>query len=461
VTLCFLVLALILGGASREAPLPNLILQALAVIVVAGAFLKSRFDLRLSPPLFMALFGAAIAAPALGALQLIPLPPALWTPLPGRDSVASGYELLGLPLPALPLSLTPSKTLLALGGFLPPLAVLALGLTLSWSAFSRTLRWGIVLMACGTCLFGLVQAFLGNGVRLYFYEWTGPGFPNGTFANINHQGSLMLMATPFLAAAASRVRFGWGVGDRDMGLAAIVVAAGMLLTVGVIAAGSEFGYWMFGPVVAASLLVYRGQEITWRDGLVAAGCGALLIGGGIALWNSPLFSILGLERPPGLFEEDGRALIFATTWEAIKAYWPVGSGLGSFDPAYRAFEDPATVTNSYVNLAHNEYLQTLMEFGVAGVILVVASVAWWIAATIHVWTRSDLEDTRLRRAASVALGVVFVHSLLDYPGRTAAIACLAMACAVLMTAPGSAAAPARSPTRQSDAKEAAGAPLDL
>ena len=119
------------------------------------------------------------------------------------------------------------------------------------------------------------------------------------------------------------------------------------------------------------------------------------------------------------------------------------------------------MTNAFVNMAHNDYLQTLMEFGVLGVFLIVFSVVWWIAATVNVWGRSDLDDPRLRRAASIALGVLLMHSFVDYPGRTAAIACLAMACAVLMTAPGSALAKGQRRSDKTDSAALSADHLDL
>ena len=39
------------------------------------------------------------------AIQLIPVPPSIWPHLGGRGGIAEGYELLGIPAPALPLSL--------------------------------------------------------------------------------------------------------------------------------------------------------------------------------------------------------------------------------------------------------------------------------------------------------------------------------------------------------------------
>ena len=41
---------------------------------------------------------------------LVPLPPELWTALPGRDHVREGYALLGQPLPWMPISLAPFDT---------------------------------------------------------------------------------------------------------------------------------------------------------------------------------------------------------------------------------------------------------------------------------------------------------------------------------------------------------------
>ena len=59
------------------------------------------------------------------AIQLVPLPPAIWTALPGRDFVANGYALLGQPLPWLPISLAPYQTIASALWLLPPLAIIA------------------------------------------------------------------------------------------------------------------------------------------------------------------------------------------------------------------------------------------------------------------------------------------------------------------------------------------------
>lgn len=131
-----------------------------------------------------------------------------------------------------------------------------------------------------------------------------------------------------------------------------------------------------------------------------------------------------------------RAEMAATTMVAIKDSFPAGTGLGSFVPVYRTFEDPTSLEDEYVNHAHNDYLEIALELGLAGVLLVLAFLGWWVWRCLRVWT-STSEGGDLGRAASVAILAVLIHSLVDYPIRTSAIAVLfAMACALMVPAVG-------------------------
>ena len=56
-------------------------------------------------------------------LQLIPMPPSLWSGLPGRGEIASAYEAAGMTLPWLPISLYPTATWLGLLSLVPATAV--------------------------------------------------------------------------------------------------------------------------------------------------------------------------------------------------------------------------------------------------------------------------------------------------------------------------------------------------
>jgi O-antigen ligase len=134
-------------------------------------------------------------------------------------------------------------------------------------------------------------------------------------------------------------------------------------------------------------------------------------------------------------EPASRRMLAATTTRAIEDSFPVGTGLGTFPTVYRRYENPDRVTRQYANHSHNDYLEFVLELGVAGLLLILAFIGWWGAALFRVW-RSEVPGAGLARAASVAVGVVLLHSIVDYPLRTSAIAALiGAACALLVPAP--------------------------
>jgi O-antigen ligase len=127
-----------------------------------------------------------------------------------------------------------------------------------------------------------------------------------------------------------------------------------------------------------------------------------------------------------------------TTGKAIRDFMPLGSGLGSFVKVYRLYESPDAVTNEYVIHAHNDYVELVLELGAGGVILLLFFLAWWAVQCLAVWRKG--EGGPWARAASIASAAVLVHSIVDFPLRTAAIsACFAMCLALL--------ADRRAPTR--------------
>ena len=97
----YLFLCLLLGG-SAQGIFANMILQLLGLGLIAWAALTTprqeggREQIQL--------FWLIMIALALLAIQLIPLPPAVWTHLGGRNVIADGYRILGMATPWLPLS---------------------------------------------------------------------------------------------------------------------------------------------------------------------------------------------------------------------------------------------------------------------------------------------------------------------------------------------------------------------
>jgi O-antigen ligase len=181
------------------------------------------------------------------------------------------------------------------------------------------------------------------------------------------------------------------------------------------------------------VLIYRsGTSGALRSGWKAVLAAAVCFFIGIALLG-PVSqqSISGkLSTSP-----DSRREIAVTTLEAIKDNFPLGSGLGSFSSLYRLYEDPQQATREYTNRAHNDYLELWLETGIVGLLLVFSFVLWWLRQSAKAW-RSDLTGMQIARSASVIVGIVLMHSLVDYPLRTSSIAALfATACAFLLPPP--------------------------
>jgi hypothetical protein len=106
------------------------------------------------------------------------------------------------------------------------------------------------------------------------------------------------------------------------------------------------------------------------------------------------------------------------------------------------FEKPEDVqAESYVNRAHDDFLEVWLEAGVVGIALIATFVTWWGLRSVKLWRRSPPAgareiDVSLARAATVVVGLLLAHSVIDYPLRTdAMMAILAFACALLVAPP--------------------------
>lgn len=98
------------------------------------------------------------------------------------------------------------------------------------------------------------------------------------------------------------------------------------------------------------------------------------------------------------------------------------------------------MTREYVNHAHNDYLELVLELGTAGAVLIVLFLLWWAVAAARIW-QSQL-STPFARASTIVTAAVLAHSIVDFPLRTAAISAI-FAAAIAIMAKDLASAPVR------------------
>jgi O-antigen ligase len=117
--------------------------------------------------------------------------------------------------------------------------------------------------------------------------------------------------------------------------------------------------------------------------------------------------------------------MFTTTLQAAWRYFPVGSGFGTFVPIYGMLQTPATVWAEYVNHAHDDWLEIFLEGGVPAALIAAGFLAWFVLACRDAWRRpspgTSESHQMLQRAATIAIALILLHSLVDYPMRTIAI----------------------------------------
>jgi O-antigen ligase len=419
----YLFACLIIGGSAQGIWL-NMVLQLAGIAIIAWAAMsKAEEPLSLSARQVLLL---ALVTIAVIAVQMIPLPADVWSHLGPRARVAQAFGALGMPVPREPLSLTPAAGLDSLFTLIPPLAMFCAMVRLK----AYRAQWLVVALIAGTLAgiaLGAMQVASSGGdiSPWYLYEDTSAGRAVGFFANADHMATLLVFIIPFLAAIVAAART--ASMQRYSAVIAVAAGLGIVVLVGLALNGSLAGYGLALPVIAASILIILPPGSQLRLWILAAAV-VLVVGSVTALETTAVGSgRIGTHASSAV---DSRTEMLKTTLHAAGDFMPFGSGLGSFGSVYPLYENPEQVTTTVVVHAHNDYAEVALELGIAGVVLMVLFLAWWIAGVWRAWR--TVEPRPFARAASVASAAVLVHSLVDFPLRTAAIACCFGMCLALL-----------------------------
>lgn len=410
--LLVLVAAVVFGGAPNGPGWRMAIILLLSSALMAWALGQGAWAaFRRLPRLTQ---GVLISIPLLWVVHLVPLPSGLWAMLPGREVPRQIFELTGTAGGFHPLSVMPRHTLFGLVTLLPACAVFAGALCLDERGRNRMVVAVLALVLLAV-LVGLVQ-LASQGGSFNFYNTGHRRYLIGFFANRNHQGLLLAMGGVFAVFAIHTMLRG------GRNLLAFSVLASLALITAAVGSLSRSGLMLtLGGLAAAHLLIYASRLAGKR--LMVAGGGAL---GGLALLYTLSLSPV-VERILARYDtvaEDGRWEIWQNAMPLIDQYFPWGSGMGSFAASYRLIEPLEHVDTSYLNHFHNDYLEWLAEAGLPGLVIllllglvfvrrVVAlrAMGWWYSA--------------FAVASALALVQIALHSIVDYPLRTQAIAVLA------------------------------------
>lgn len=407
-----LAVAIAFGGGGAGAAIYNLPVQLFALLVLA---LNPQAVAALGERRHRMLLILVASTMALPLLQLVPLPAALWQALPGRQMALRALDLVGEGQHANPFSLDRNRTLLAFIGLIPPFAVLVLTLRLDRQDRSRAL---LVIVAMG-----LVNVVLGGfqlATAQNVFSWYPGAVPNhlyGTFANHNAAGLFLVLSLCALLALPDE-----RIGRRNAAIVRTVVGAILVLATVLTQSRSSIALLLL-PLGFAAWRALSSRQVlglTKRKMVAAAAAVVLLAAGAGAMLATN--AKIGQTLDRFQLEEDIRPKVWSDTLESIGRYWPLGSGMSTFDEVFQVDESLEYINAKRAGRAHNEYLEIALEAGIVGLALVAA----WIAfCGMRWWSGRKRFKKREIDLAALGLSCLTLQAVVDYPFRNEALLCVA------------------------------------
>ena len=277
----------------------------------------------------------------------------------------------------------------------------------------------------------------------FSYFPQGPN-PASTFVNRNFFAEFVVCTIPFSAYLLAQSK-----GSARITLMAFTLGFNMVALLMTGTRGALLALWVFlGIVLPVILVVYRKQFnfFRWDSGKrILAICVLLSSVTGFGLINTGNPRLIAdsiaiglgtnafdraIKRTASIGPSDGslsiRLIMWRATGEMIKAKPLTGVGAGAWEamlPLYQA-EGAQLETDYYV---HNEVLQLLAEYGLTGLLFLLALAGYLLTATWKTLinrTPEGLAEAPMRSIALASLLAFLIVSNIGFPWRLASTGCL-------------------------------------
>jgi O-antigen ligase len=366
-------------------------------------------------PEFLVIQGLTVAVMLVWALRLwiCPKPQLLWVPL--------GWAVLAFTALAIGRYLTADIEYVArlemIQALMYAFLFFAIVNNLYRQESMQIVSFTLIFLALGISCFAVYQ-FLTHSNRVWDYVSPYPGRASGTFISPNNFAGFLEMLLP-LATAYVLVGRMKPVVRILLGYSALVMLAGMIVTF-------SRGGWV---AVVAALLVLLGTLIFHRNHrLPAFLLLVFLAGGGTVFVDNYLSKTLSYMRHVETPGDNGTPdlSIRRDIWTAAEQMWQdhFWWGVGPAHYNYRFGEYRPESVQMSPDRAHNDYLNLLADWGMAGGIVVLAGLvafgAGWRKTWKHVCpTENDFGRGLSNRfafflGASAGLLALAVHSVVDF-----------------------------------------------
>ncbi len=264
----------------------------------------------------------------------------------------------------------------------------------------RTLIFTLIVFGALYAFFSLAQELTSKGKIFWFYAPRFSGSIYGSYVNHNHYAGLMEMLVPFpMVASMGHLLKG--------GKRALVVFCAVLMASTIFLSGSRGGMISFVLEIAVFAALTLMQRRNPRVALGMVALCVLVLAFLVFLGKGQVLGRLGNLSP------DMRSSITKDCLRMFSHRPVLGWGLGTFPtvyPSYRSF-----YTNLFVNEAHNDYAQLLVETGLIGFGLMLWFLVRLYASGLPTSRRWEFKwDGAVSLAALLGCTGLLLHSLVDF-----------------------------------------------
>ncbi len=304
------------------------------------------------------------------------------------------------------------------------------------SEWAQMTLYVLVFTGTAIAIYGIVQVIAGLE---HVWHFTRPeqykGRGSGTFINPNHFAGFLGMLLPLCLASVLTGRI-----SQPM---RILLGYSALLLLGGVAVSMSRGGWVSTSLALAAIVTVLGWRKQFRLRGILLTCIVLGVIAGFLLTSPFAQDRLRNVSKPGTMEHVGSRI---ELWKAAAAVWQeeklLGVGPGHFDHRFPAHR-PKQLQSRPVRV-HNDYLNTLVDWGLVGMMLAGLMLGTMVSGIIKSWkysqrTSSDLSAKTSNRSAFVlgstaGLGSIALHSFVDFNLHIPSNAMLAATLAGLLAA---------------------------
>jgi len=278
------------------------------------------------------------------------------------------------------------------------------------------LPFGLVVLVFvgGLGLFAILQSASG-AERIYGIVETPGGVLFGPYVDRDHFAGLMEMLLPvavlYIVGRHGRLTLEasiWRVCVVALGLASLLLA------------GSRGGLLALSAEIAVSSFIIRraSARIGQRRRLASVAALALVAGGALFAYMDPgwaakkLGSIAYVDRTWAEWTGD-RKKMAGDTLRMWRDHPLLGVGLGDFETAYPRYQ--SYPSDTWVDHAHNDYLEAGAETGLVGGLIILCAVALFLRLAFRNWNNPFRSHAGwIRLGAAIGCCGMLVHSLGDF-----------------------------------------------